>query len=210
MTKRFRIGVASAVIAYLAVIGLHLSGFVPDNVFAVLNRLTTAVMVSFLFYILVVRVPARARRALLTDALARQLTRFKEDVAFQLLLAARRAGDTRLEADADTVATLLSRDGFEAAFPDRPAPFDTILARGEEEYLQILSAMRTLADQIRTLLGSATLTDAELYESLNALEMRLNTVARMQEGDRRETAVAAIIEDIFVADTTLEARLRAE
>ena len=210
MSSRFKIGLGLAVAAWLLAIALHVAGVLSAGPFAVLNRLTTAVMVAFLFYALVVRVPARARRALLTNALARQHRRFKEDVALQLLIAARRAGDTRLGTDPEAIAALLSRGGFEAAFPDRPAPFEAILARGEEEYLQILSAMRTLADQIRTLLTSASLTDVELFEALNALERQLLAVTRMEQGDRREAAVAALVERIFVQNTELEARLRAD
>ena len=69
---------------YVTVLALGLSGVLPPTSFAVLNRVLSGALVSFLFYFLVVRLPERRRRRIVSETLLHQYQSYRRDLRLLL------------------------------------------------------------------------------------------------------------------------------
>ena len=71
---------------------------------------------SFLFYFLVVYVPARKKHRIVKANLKQQYTNVKKEILYQIIFASRGGGRTDLVASLKTVEQLFTVDGFRSAF----------------------------------------------------------------------------------------------
>ena len=75
---------AVVAVAYSTVLALGFADVLSSEVFAVLNRILSGGVVSFLFYFLVVRLPERRRRRIVSETLLHQYEAYRRDLRILL------------------------------------------------------------------------------------------------------------------------------
>jgi hypothetical protein len=170
------------VIAFCALIIIHFATNLPKwwpDVFAVGTNLLAGGLVSFLFYYLVVHLPAHRRKSIIKANLLKMYRSIKESILLEVVLASIKGGRRDLTADSETIEKLMSPEGFKAAFKDgREADegfyaFANQMQNDTPEFRQIVLNLEMLSKQIEFLLHNYSIDDQETFDFFKRLELLL-------------------------------------
>lgn len=133
-------------------------------------------LVSFFFYWLVVYVPEQRKRHIIKDNLSQMYRSIKKDILYQVVFASVKGGRYDLQADQDTIAKLMTTDGFRGAFQGgREADegfyaFENQMSDDTPEFRRIILNLEMLAKQIEFVLHNYTMEDKKLFDFFKRLE----------------------------------------
>lgn len=172
------------VAAFVALIGGHFATSVSvlkwwADVFAVATNLLAGGLVSFLFYFLVVHVPARRRKAIIKANLQRIYGNIKRDILFAVVQASRQGGRHDLVPDDELLTDLMTPVGFRKAFEGgREADegfyaFENQMDEATWEFRQIVLNLQMLSKQIEFLLQNYSIENQEAFDFFKRVELLL-------------------------------------
>lgn len=156
------------------------------DTFAVAMNLVAGGILSFFFYWLVVYLPESRKRRVIKNSLSRMYRNIKEDILYQVVFASQKGGRHDLQADMDTIETLMTPAGFRQAFDGgREADegyyaFANEMSDGTEEYRQIILNLEMLAKQVEYVLHNYTMEDEGLFGFFKRLELMLLSLQRAE------------------------------
>lgn len=171
-------------IALCALIGVNFGANVsamkwwPDF-FAIATNLLAGGLVSFLFYLLVVHVPASRRKTIIKDNLQRRYRIIKRDILFAVVQASRQGGRHDLIPDDELMEELLTPSGFKKAFEDGRESdegfyaFENQMHEDNWEFRQIVLNLQMLSKQIDFLLQNYSIEDQDAFDFFKRLELML-------------------------------------
>ena len=125
-----------------------------DQLYNISSTFLIGGLISFLFYFLVVYIPEQKKRRIIRTNLRKLYADIKHDILYQVILASEKGGRTDLSADSETVARLLTVDGFKAAFKDGREgqegfyAFRNYIGYDVPEYREIVINLQLLSKQI--------------------------------------------------------------
>lgn len=156
--------------------------------YSLLASALTGGLVSFFFYWLVVYLPEKRKRQVIKHNLSKMYHRIKRDILFQVVFASQKGGRNDLRADTDTIAELMTIDGFKSAFKDgREADegfyaFENQMSDDTHELQQILLNLELLTSQISFVLHNYPMDDENLFDFFKRLELMLLSLRRSTAG----------------------------
>lgn len=149
------------------------------DAFAVGTNLLTGGLVSFLFYFLVVHLPAVRRKSIIKRNLLRMYRNIKEDILWSVVHASIKGGRHDLSPDSDTIDELMSPEGFKNAFKEgREADegfyaFENQMSDDTPEFRNIVSNLQMLSKQIEFLLHNYSIESQDAFDFFKRLELLL-------------------------------------
>jgi hypothetical protein len=159
--------------------------------------LAVGVLVSVLFYVLVVWLPQRSRRRRLRRSFERHFQAFKEACIYQFLFAA------KIPADPRDVERLCDVGEFKRYFKQKSSPHtarwdDVFNGLEDHQRKTLLLEMGLVADEARATLASIDVEDDDLFYLLKGLT---HHIARLREApiDDHDKALAQFLWQVFAA-----------
>lgn len=147
------------------------------DVFAVGTNLLTGGLVSFLFYFLVVHLPAVRRKSIIKANLQRMYRNIKRDILWSVVHASIKGGRHDLSPDSETIDKLMSPEGFKNAFEDGQESdegfyaFENEMQDDTPEFRQIVSKLQMLSKQIEFLLHNYSIESQDAFDFFKRLEL---------------------------------------
>lgn len=173
------------------------------DAFAVGVNLLAGGLVSFLFYFLVVYLPAKRRKKIIKTNLLRVYNNIKEDILLAVVVASKKGGRHDLSTDHDSLQKLMLPEGFKTAFEDgREADegfyaFENQMSDDTWEFRQIILNLRMLAKQIEYLLHNFEMEDQTHFDFFKRLELLLMRIEANGPGYDESKRLCSFIWEIY-------------
>lgn len=175
---------AVTLIAFGLLVAIHFTGRTSSvkwwgDAFSILMNLFVSGLVSFLFYFLVVHLPANRRKTIIKTNLLRMYRGIKRDILYAVVHASMKGGRTDLSADSETIDELMSVKGFRQAFENgREADegfyaFENQMTSETPEFRQIVLNLQMLSKQIDYLLQNYSIDDQHAFDFFKRLQLLL-------------------------------------
>ena len=148
----------------------------------------TGGLISFLFYFLVVYLPAKRRRDIIKHNLKRIYRDIKKDILRQVVFSSIAGGRHDLTTDTKEVERLMEVDAFKAAFAHgREADegfyaFENQMMEETYEFRQIILSLSVLSKQIEYVLHNYAIEDQKVFDFFKRLEAFLLRMQHLQPG----------------------------
>ncbi|MDK1374552.1 hypothetical protein QN222_08680 [Sinorhizobium sp. 6-70] len=181
-----------------------------EDAYSVAMNLLAGGLVSFFFYWLVVYIPEQRKRRIIKDNLTRMYRSIKKDILYQVLFASIKGGRSDLQADHDTIETLMTTDGFKKAFQGgREADegfyaFENQMSYDTPEFRRIILNLEMLVRQIEFVLHNYTMEDKELFDFFKRLELMLLSLRRSTPGYDESKPLCSFVYQIFSGWNVIE------
>lgn len=160
-------------------------------------------LVSFFFYWLVVYEPERRKRHIIKRNLSKMYLRIKEDILYNVVFASKKGGRFDLDASPEIIKSLLTVEGFKAAFSGgREADegfyaFENQMSYDTPEFRDIVLNLEILAKQIEFILHNYTMDDEHLFDFFKRLELMLLRLRHSSPGYDESKPLCGFIYQIF-------------
>lgn len=180
------------------------------DAFALASNLVAGGLVSFFFYWLVVYVPEHRKRLIIKDNLSRMYRKIKKGILYQVVFASVKGGRDDLEADSETIARLMTPDGFREAFQNGREAHEGFYAFANQmsddtlEFREIILHLEMLAKQIEFILHNYTIDNKELFDFFKRLEIMLLTLRRSSAGYDESKPLTNFVYEIFAGWSGIE------
>jgi len=201
----------------LVFVGLLTFHFLPiskphwwADAFAVAANIIAGGLVSFFFYWLVVYVPEQRKRRVIKDSLLRMYRDIKQDILYQVVFASIKGGRDDLSADTETIARLMTPNGFKEAFQGgREAnegfyAFENQMDEDAPEFRSIMLNLEMLAKQIEFVLHNYTIDRNELFNFFKRLELLLLSLRRSSPGYDESKPLCRFVYELFAGWSIVE------
>jgi hypothetical protein len=190
-----------------SLLGIYLSPFSKpywwESVYSVAMNIVAGGLVSFFFYWLVVYVPERRKRRIIKDNLTQMYRSIKKDILYQVVFASMKGGRHDMQADQDTIANLMTTEGFREAFEGgREADegfyaFENQMSDDTPEFRRIILNFEMLAKQIEFVLHNYTMDDQRLFDFFKRLDLLLLSLRRSSPGYDESKPLCGFVYEIF-------------
>lgn len=174
----------------------------PDF-FAVTTNLLAGGLVSFLFYFLVVHVPARRKKTIIKSNLQRMYRIIKRDILFSVVQASRQGGRHDLVPDDELMEELLTPHGFKKAFEGGRESdegfyaFENQMHEDNWEFRQIMLNLQMLSKQIDFLLQNYSVENQDAFDFFKRLELMLMRLQASGPGYEESKPLARFIWEVY-------------
>lgn len=181
-----------------------------EGVSSVATNILTGALISFFFYWLVVYLPEQRKRRIIKNNLSKMYLRIKEDILYQVVFASIKGGRHDLKTDQDTIANLITVQGFKEVFSvGREAnegfyAFENQMNGDTPEFRQIILNLELLAKQIEFVLHNYTMEDENLFDFFKRLEMMLLSLKRSSPGYDESKPLCGFVYAIFSGWNSIE------
>lgn len=204
------------VILFAVLLSFHFSSLVQPrpswwaDTFAVAASVVAGGLVSFFFYWLVIHVPDQRKRLIIKDNLRRMYQSIKEDILYQVVLASQKGGRCNLKADTETIAQLMTIEGFKQAFENGRKSnegfyaFENQMSNNTSEFEQILLNLEMLAKQIEFVLHNYTMDDEKLFGFFKHFELMLLSLRRSSPGYDESKPLCGFVYEMFSGWNSIE------
>lgn len=170
----------------------------PD-LFGILTSILTGGIISFLFYFLVVLVPANRKKSIIKTNLTKMYRSIKRDILWQIVFASVKGGRTDLSTSIEDVDNLLSIDAFKAAFAHgREADegfyaFENQISHETYEFREIVLNLQVLSKQIDYVLSNYEIEDQSAFDFFKRLEAFLLRMPYLKPGYDESKALCGFV-----------------
>lgn len=173
------------------------------DIFSGSSSFLAGVVISFLFYYLVVVVPENRKRATIKLNFAFQYRLIKEEILTQVLFASQQGGRKDLVVNSETIAKLSSVAGFREIFEGGRESnegfyaFRNHMSGDVPEFREILFSFKMLADQLDFIMHNYAVTDEDLFKLLGNLKHTFLYLDYAGPGYDQEKRLSKVIWEIF-------------
>jgi len=173
-------------------------------------------LTSFLFYFLVVYLPARNKHRIVKTNLKQRYADVKRDILYQIIFASRKGGRTDLIPSYETVERLSTVDGFRSAFQDGKTGTEGFYAfrnyinsdEATDIFQIIVLNLRILSKQIDFVLHNYPITDKNVFDVFKNLESVLIHIDTLKPGDYYDAEnLSNFINSVFAGFSIIEGKL---
>jgi hypothetical protein len=171
--------------------------------YSIAINVLTGGLVSFFFYWLVVYLPEQRKRSIIKNSLLRTYKNIKRDILREVIFASVKGGRHDLQADTETIATLMSVDGFRRAFDGGRESdegfyaFENQMSDDTPEFRAIILNFEYLAKQIEFVLHNYTMNDQKIFDFFKRLELILIGLRQASSGYDESKPLCRFIYEIF-------------
>lgn len=202
------------VLAFIAVLIVNF-GFSPatkwwSDFFSVATNLLTGGIASFLFYFLVVFLPEKRKKSIISTNLRSMYRTIKKDILWEVIFASQKGGRRDLQADLDTIDALMTVEGFRVAFEEgREADegfyaFQNQMSDDTTEFRAIKLNLEIMAKQIDYVLHNYTIEDQKVFDFFKRLEVFLIKTKQSDAGYDESKALCGFVYEIFAGWSVIE------
>lgn len=161
------------------------------------------VLVSFIFYFLVVVVPSNKRNIVIKNNFRKSFKFLKRSIIKDVISASCNGGTFDLRIDSTTVEKLMTTAGFEETFSKTPEGrqrfynFRNYISDPVLEYRDIVISLQMISKEINFLLYNTEVGDSEVFDFLKSLEKHINRVVSIGTGYDEEKELSDLIWDLY-------------
>lgn len=159
-----------------------------DDIFNVLSSFLTGGLISFLFYFLVVFLPARRRGFILKRNILSLYKYMRRDVVVSVVMASIKGGRSDLSMDWEELERLTDIKEFRASFSEGRESdegfyaFENQMSDRTYEFEAIIKSLKLLSFQLDFFLHNHIIEDGELFALLKGFEFQLLSLLDSQAG----------------------------
>lgn len=170
----------------------------------------TGGLVSFFFYWLVVYNPEQRKRRIIKSNFSKMYKNIRKDILYLIIFASQKGGRHDLQADRDTIAKLMTIQGFKDAFSGgREADegfyaFMNQMSDNTQEFREIVQNLEILSKQIEFVLHNYTIEDESLFDFFKRLEMMLLSLRRSTPGYDESKRLCQFLYEIFAGFNVID------
>ena len=198
-----------AVCAYAAAIWLSYSGFTDAlstndrTLFLEGKALLGAFFSSFIFYFLVVFLPAARRKKVLRENCRKMYRATKGQILYDILSASQKGGKSDIDATSDLVDALMEPQAFKKMFEGRREgsegfyAFSNHIQSNETDLRSLVFKFKLVARQLEFLLNNYEMRDQEQFGSLKRIEEGLFELDTLHAGHDEGKVLDRMIWAVF-------------
>lgn len=202
------------IILFSTLLGFHFSNLVQPrptwwaDTFPLAASIITGGLVSFFFYWLVVYVPDQRKRIIIKDNLKRLYREIREGILHQVVFASQKGGRSDLQSDSETIARLMTIEGFKQSFQGGQEAdegfyaFQNQMNHDTLEFRQILLNLEMLAKQIEFVLHNYTMDEDQIFSFFKHLELMLLSLRRSSPGYDEAKPLCGFVYEMFTGWST--------
>lgn len=205
------------VLVFAGLLGIDLSRLPKpswwEDVVPLATSMLAGGLVSFFFYWLVVYEPERRKRHIIKRNLSKMYARIKKEILYNVVFASRKGGRVDLFASPDIIKSLLTVEGFKAAFSGgREADegfyaFENQMSDDTPEFREIVLNLELLAKQIEFILHNYTMDDERIFDFFKGLELLLLRLRNSSPGYDESKPLCTFIYQLFSGWSPIEGYL---
>jgi hypothetical protein len=172
-------------------------------VYSIAINILTGGLVSFFFYWLVVYLPEQRKRRIIKSSLLKFYRDIKSDILYQVVFASIKGGRRDIQSDAETIAALMTVDGFRRAFDGGRESdegfyaFENQMSDDTMEFREIILNFELLARQIEFTLHNYTMDDQEIFNFFKRLELLLIKLRQSSHGYEESKPLCRFVYEVF-------------
>lgn len=173
------------------------------DAFAVATNLLAGGLVSFLFYFLVVHLPAIRKKTIIKANLQRMYRGIKQDILWAVVMASIKGGRRDLTSNSETIEKLMMPEGFKNAFEGgREAnegfyAFQNQMSDDTYEFRQIVLKLQMLSKQIEFLLHNYSIESQDVFDFFKRLELLFARLQSNGHGYDESKQLCAFIWEVY-------------